>query len=85
MTPVDLSRADVRAGLKRWLDTWKVTGPLLDQERAERLAQMTDDEAQRQTRDLFALWRPSALDDAGTELVAQQRWFMAAAGIAGRR
>jgi hypothetical protein len=85
MTPTDLSRDDVRAGLKRWIDTWRVTGPLLEQERAERLARMTDEEARELTRDLFALWRPSALDDMGAELVTQQRWFVAAARIAGRR
>ncbi len=82
MTPTDLSRDDVRAGLKRWLDTWKVTGPLLEQERADRLSRMTDQEAQQQTRDLFALWRPSVLDDLGAELVTQQCWF---ARLAGRR
>lgn len=79
MTPTDLSRADVRAGLKRWIDTWRVTGPLLEQERAERLAAMTDEKAQELTRDLLALWRPSEFDDMGAELVAQQRCFTAAA------
>ena len=85
MSPTDLSRDDVRAGLKRWLDTWKVTGALLEQERAERLARMTDEEARQQTRDLFALWRPFPLDDMGVELVTQQGWFMVASRRAGRR
>ena len=84
MVPTDLSRDDVRAGMKRWLDTWRVTGPLLEQERAERLAAMTDEEAHHLTRDLLALWRPSELDDMGAELVTQQRWFMAAARAARR-
>ena len=64
--------------MKRWLDTWRVTGPLLEQERAERLARMTEAEAQELTRDVLALWRPSEVDDMGAELVTQQRWFMAA-------
>ena len=85
MTPIDLSRDDVRAGLKQWIDTWRVTGPLLEQERADRISRMTDEEAQQQTRDLFALWRPSVLDDMGAELVTQQGWFVAAARVAERR
>lgn len=79
MTPKDAPRDGMRAGMKRWLDHWRVVGPFLEQERAERLAAMTDEEAHALTRDLLALWRPSELDDMGAELVEQQRSFMAAA------
>lgn len=79
MTPTDPLDDDARAGMKRWLDNWRVVGPLLERERAERLARMTDEEAQEITRDLLALWRPSELDDMGAELVTQQGWFTAAA------
>lgn len=71
--------------MKRWLENWRIVGPLLEQERAERLARMTDAEARDRARDLQALWRPSAVDDMGAELVTQQRWFMVAARAAGRR
>jgi hypothetical protein len=74
-----------RDGLRRWLETWQRTGPLLEAERFERLARMTDDEARRQTRMVFQLWRKSPLDDSGAELVEQQRWFMAAAHRPRRR
>jgi hypothetical protein len=84
MTPKDAPAEDMRAGMQRWLDNWRVVGPLLEQERAERLAAMTDEEAQELTRDLLALWRPSELDDMGAELVAQQRLFTAAARSARR-
>lgn len=76
--------AEGRAGMKRWLDNWRIVGPLLEQERAERVARMTDEEARREARDLEALWRPSDIDDLGAELVTHQRWFMRAARVAGR-
>lgn len=71
--------------MKRWLDNWRTVGPLLEQERAERLARLTDEEARALARDLHALWRPSTVDDMGAELVTPQRWFMVAARTAGRR
>jgi hypothetical protein len=81
-TPLD---DDDRAAMKRWIENWRTLGPLLEQERAERLARMTDDEARERARDLHALWRPSEVDDMGVELVTQQRWFMLAARVTGRR
>ncbi|OFW01827.1 MAG: hypothetical protein A3I61_05640 [Acidobacteria bacterium RIFCSPLOWO2_02_FULL_68_18] len=75
MTPTDLSRDDVRAGLKRWLDTWKVTGPLLEQERAGRLAAMSPQELQEATRSLLDLWQPAWTGDDGQGLLLHQRIF----------
>lgn len=73
--PTDLSRNDVRAGLKQWLDSWKVTGPLLEQERAERLARMTPEELQEATRNLLDLWRPEWATDLGEGLLLHQHVF----------
>ena len=81
MTPTDLSRDDVRAGLKQWIDTWRVTGPLLEQERAERLARMTPQELQEATRNLLDLWRPEWRTDQGEGLLLQQHVF----GLARRK
>jgi len=81
MTPTDLSSDDVRAGLKRWIDTWKVTGPLLERERAERLGRMTPQELQEATRNLLDLWRPEWRTDQAEGLLLQQHVF----GLARRK
>jgi hypothetical protein len=69
---------------RRWLDDWATAGAALEAERLARLDRMSDDEARELTRAVLAVWRPSASDDFGVELVTQQRWFMRAAR-AGRR
>lgn len=75
MTPTDPLHDDARAGMKRWLDTWRVTGPLLDQERTERLAAMGPQEMQDATRSLLDLWRPEWTVDEGQGLLLHQRVF----------
>jgi len=54
---------------------WKVAGPALDAQRRSELSTLSDEDARRATLDLFALWRPSAIDEFGAELVEQQRVF----------
>ena len=54
---------------------WKVAGPALEAQRWAELSRLTDEDARRATLDLFALWRPSAIDEFGAELVEQQRVF----------
>ncbi len=54
---------------------WKVAGPALEAQRWSELSRLTDEDARRATLDLFALWRPSAIDEFGAELVEQQRVF----------
>ena len=54
---------------------WKVAGPALEAQRWAELSRLTDEDARRATLDLFALWRPSASDEFGAELVEQQRVF----------
>jgi hypothetical protein len=67
--------ADVRAQMKHWLDTWKRVGPLLEQERWDRVVALTDAEAQQAAIRLFALWRPDWPTDGGEGLLLHQRVF----------
>jgi len=64
-----------RAGMKRWIENWRTVGPLLDRERWSRLTAMTDEDAQRVTRQLLELWRPDWKGDEGEELLLHQRVF----------
>lgn len=57
------------------IERWKAAGPALEAQRWAELSQLTDEDARRATVDLFALWRPSSVDDSGAELVEQQRVF----------
>ena len=54
---------------------WKAAGPALDAQRRSELSALSDEDARRATLDLFALWRPPAVDDYGAELVGQQVVF----------
>ncbi len=67
--------AEGRAQMKRWLDTWKRVGPILEQERWARLAAMTDEEAQRASRRVLDLWQADWHGDDGEELLLHQRVF----------
>lgn len=64
-----------RAAAKRWLDQWKRVGPILEQERWERLAALTEEGAQQVTRQLLELWQPDWQGDEGEELLLHQRVF----------
>jgi len=52
---------------------------ILDAEPLSRLRRMTDQEAREHMRAVLALWRAPARDEFVAELVAHQRWFVAAA------
>ena len=67
--------AEGRAQAKRWLENWKVVGPILEQERWDRLAAMTDEEGQRASRLVLELWQPGWHGDDGEELLLHQRVF----------
>ena len=75
--PTDRPRLDAegRAQAKRWLDNWKVVGPILEAERWARLAAMTDAEAQQASWRVLELWQPDWHGDAGEELLLHQRVF----------
>ena len=70
--PLDV---DTRAATKRWLDTWKRVGPILEAERWERLRTMTEADAQRASQLVLELWQPDWHGDDGEELVLHQRVF----------
>ena len=67
--------ADERAQTKRWLENWKRVGPVLDQERWDRVAALTDIEAQQAAVRLFELWQPDWPSDEGEGLLLHQRVF----------
>jgi hypothetical protein len=61
--------------MKRWLDNWAIAGPVLEQERWDRLRDMTPEECQTTTRRVWELWRPDWPSDDGEGLLLQQRVF----------
>jgi hypothetical protein len=67
--------ADTRAAAKRWLDTWKRVGPILDAERWESLYTMTAADAQQASQNVLELWQPDWRGDDGEGLMLLQRVF----------
>jgi len=67
--------AEGRAQMKRWLENWKVAGPILEAERWDRLKAMTEEEAQRASQFVLELWQPDWHGDDGEELLLHQRVF----------
>jgi len=67
--------ADGRDAMRQWIENWKRVGPVLEEERWERLRTMSDDEAQRATGDLLDLWQPDWRGDDGEALLLHQRVF----------
>lgn len=67
--------ANIRAAARRWLDNWKRVGPILEEERWERLYTMTEAEAQFASQCVLELWQPDWRGDDGEELVLHQRVF----------
>jgi hypothetical protein len=61
--------------MKRWLDNWERVGPVLEAERWERLARLSDAEGQEVARDLLDLWQPDWKGDDGEGLLLHQRVF----------
>ena len=64
-----------RAQAKRWLENWKRVGPILEQERWDRVKALTDADAARDAIRLFDLWQPDWPTDEGEELLLHQRAF----------
>jgi hypothetical protein len=65
--------AEEKAQMRQWLENWRVAGPLLEEERWERLRTMTEDEAQLATRRVLELWQPDWPGDNGEGLLLLQR------------
>jgi hypothetical protein len=68
--PVD---ADTHAAMKQWLENWKRVGPILEQERWDRVKALTDADAARDALWLFDLWQPDWPTDEGEGLLLHQR------------
>lgn len=64
-----------RAQMRQWLDTWRQAGPMLDEERWQRVRALSDDEAWEETQNLFAMWHAGMTGDAGEGLRLQQDVF----------
>jgi hypothetical protein len=60
--------AEEREQMRRWLDNWRRTGPLLDAERHARIAALTDEEAWRESQSLLTAWEPGMTGDNGEGL-----------------
>jgi hypothetical protein len=64
-----------RAQMRQWLRNWEIAGPMLDQERWDRVAALTGDEAWEESESLLQAWEPDMLGDEGAGLELQQRVF----------
>lgn len=71
----DPSDPEVRAQHKRWLANWRRVGPILEAERWERLAAMSERTRARMTLDLLGLWQRRVPGDNGEALLRIQRAF----------
>lgn len=67
--------AEGRAQARQWLDRWQRVGPMLEQERWDRVRSMTDAEAAREALCLFDVWQPDWPTDEGDALLRHQRVF----------
>ena len=56
--------ADEQTQMRQWLENWRIAGPLLEAERASRVAALTDDQAVPMALDLWRLAIPGRGDDA---------------------
>ena len=63
-----------KALVRRVIQTWRVAGPLLEEERRQRLRVMTDDDVRAAVVDLLSVPYPD-LPERGSGLVEQQRAF----------
>ena len=61
--------------MRQWLENWRRVGPLLEEERRQRVAALTDDEAWRESQGLLGWWDPAMTGDAGEGLLLQQAVF----------
>lgn len=67
--------AEGRAQAKRWLERWQRVGPILEEERWDRVKAMTDADGAREALCLFELWQPDWPTDEGEALLQHQRVF----------
>jgi len=67
--------AEEKAEARRWVERWKVVGPLLETERWARLQAATEAGLRQQAWDLLSLWQPGVSGDDGEGIRLQQRVF----------
>ena len=72
---VDPADPEVRAQMKQWVEQWARVGPILEQERWDRLAAMTDEEAREAAVQVLSFWSPDWPTRDGEELLLHQRVF----------
>ncbi len=72
--PIRLTDAE-KTRMRQWLDNWRRIGPLLEDERRQRVAALTDDDAWRESQGLLQGWEPGMTGDAGEGLLLQQAAF----------
>lgn len=67
---------EAKVEARRWVDRWKVVGPILEAERWARLQTATDAELKQQAWDLLSLWQPGVASDDGEGIRLQQLVFV---------
>ena len=64
-----------RDQMRQWLANWQRVGPLLEAERRERVAALTDDDGWNESEALFQAWQTWMTGDNGEGLLLQQDVF----------
>ena len=71
-----MQATDTTEELRRWVDGWRVTGEVIEEQRQRELFRMAEAEAQRRSEDVLSLpnvWRRPG--EAGAGLIEQQACF----------
>ena len=61
--------------IRQWLENWRSVGQLLERERRQRVAALTDDDAWRESQGLLEWCDPAMTGDAGEGLLLHQAVF----------
>lgn len=72
--PITLTEVE-KTQMRQWLENWRRVGPLLEDERRQRVAALTDDDAWRESQGLLQGWESAMTGDAGEGLLLQQAVF----------
>lgn len=59
-----------------FIERWTRAGPALEARKSLQLQLLDDETARQMTLDLFALWRPSEIEEMGEGLVEAQKVFI---------
>lgn len=61
---------------REFVERWARAGPALEARKSLELQMLDDETAKQMTLDLFALWRPSEIEEMGEGLVEAQKVFI---------